>query len=166
MQEAPIPKLKSTEVLVKVHAVSLQFRDLIVAKGQYPLGQKDNVVPGSDMAGEIIAVGEEVKGWNVGERVCANFNVDHIYGDVTLENKNSALGAPIDGVLTEYKVLPAHVSISTLRLLGRARIRVAHHTLMPRSRSSASPSTSAMRRHPRSPVQHLPRTMHSWARSL
>ncbi|RPD77235.1 NAD(P)-binding protein [Lentinus tigrinus ALCF2SS1-7] len=108
LQEAPIPKLKSTEVLVKVYAVSLQYRDLIVAKGQYPLGQKENPVPGSDMAGEIIAVGEEVKGWKVGDRVCANFAVDHIFGDATEEIKMTGLGAPIDGVLTEYKVLPAH----------------------------------------------------------
>ncbi|KAF9820798.1 hypothetical protein IEO21_01241 [Rhodonia placenta] len=114
IREASIRPPKSSEVLVKVHAVSLQltdlrqYRDLVVAKGQYPLGQKDNVVPGSDMAGEILAVGDEVKGWSVGDRVCANFAVDHIFGDVTEEIKLTGLGAPIDGVLTEYKLLPAH----------------------------------------------------------
>ncbi|OSD00032.1 NAD-P-binding protein [Trametes coccinea BRFM310] len=111
LTEAPIPKLKATEVLVKVHAVSLQYRDLIVAKGQYPLGQKENPVPGSDMAGEIIALGDEVKGWKVGERVSSNFAVDHIYGDVTEEIKATGLGAPIDGVLTEYKIVPAHALV-------------------------------------------------------
>ncbi|KAI0742920.1 NAD-P-binding protein [Daedaleopsis nitida] len=111
LQEAAIPKLKSTEVLVKVHAVSLQYRDLIVAKGQYPLGQKENPVPGSDMAGEIVALGEDVKGWSAGERVCSNFSTDHIFGDVTDEIKKTGLGAPIDGVLTEYKVLPAHALV-------------------------------------------------------
>ncbi|KAH9911901.1 NAD-P-binding protein [Fomitopsis serialis] len=108
LNDASIRPPKSTEVLVKVHAVSLQFRDLIIAKGQYPLGQKDNVVPGSDMAGEILAVGEDVKDWAVGDKVCANFAVDHIFGDVTEDIKQSGLGGPIDGVLTEYKVLPAH----------------------------------------------------------
>ncbi|PIL25844.1 hypothetical protein GSI_11597 [Ganoderma sinense ZZ0214-1] len=111
LQEAPIPKLKSTEVLVKVHAVSLQYRDLIVAKGQYPLGQKENPVPGSDMAGEILAVGEDVKVWQVGERVSSNFAVDHIHGEVTAEIKATGLGAPIDGVLTEFKVLPEHALV-------------------------------------------------------
>ena len=76
----------------------------------YPLGQKENVVPGSDMAGEIVALGADVGGWAVGERVCANFSTDHIFGEVTAEIKATGLGAPIDGVLTEYKVLPAHVS--------------------------------------------------------
>jgi len=108
LTEASVRPPKPTEVLVKVHAVSLQFRDLIIAKGQYALGQKDNVVPGSDMAGEILAVGDAVTGWAVGDKVCANFSVDHIFGDVTEETKLSGLGGPIDGVLTEYKILPAH----------------------------------------------------------
>ncbi|KAI0673129.1 NAD-P-binding protein [Trametes maxima] len=111
LTEAPIPQLKATEVLVKVHAVSLQFRDLIVAKGQYPLGQKENPIPGSDLAGEIVAVGPEVSSWKVGDRVSANFATDHIFGDVTDEIKATGLGAPIDGVLTEYKVLPAHALV-------------------------------------------------------
>ncbi|KAI0362288.1 NAD-P-binding protein [Trametes cingulata] len=112
LTEAPIPKLKATEVLVKVHAVSLQFRDLAVAKNQYPLPQKENVVPCSDMAGEIVALGDEVKGWKIGDRVCSNFAVDHIFGEVTAEIRNTGLGAPIDGVLTEYKVLPAHALVT------------------------------------------------------
>ncbi|KAI0758950.1 NAD-P-binding protein [Fomes fomentarius] len=111
LQEAEIPKLRATQVLVKVHAVSLQYRDLIVAKGQYPLGQKENVVPGSDMAGEIVAVGDSVEGWKVGDRVSANFSTDHLFGDITEEIKKTGLGAPIDGVLTEYKVLPAHALV-------------------------------------------------------
>ena len=69
-------------------------------------------MPCSDMAGEIIAVGDDVKGWKVGERVSSNFAVDHIHGKVTAAIKASALGAPIDGVLTEYKAIPAHVSSS------------------------------------------------------
>ena len=136
------------EVLVKVHAVSLQVRrnqvrghrkgvDWCPVPGYYcgqwtiPIWvstaldldpsyddssgarylsrQKENVVPGSDCAGEIVAVGAAVKGWKKGDRVCANFSVDHISGDITLDIRNSGLGAPIDGVLTEYKVLPAHV---------------------------------------------------------
>ncbi|KZT64900.1 NAD(P)-binding protein [Daedalea quercina L-15889] len=108
LKEASIPPPKSTEVLVKVHAVSLQYRDLMVATGQYPLGQKENLVPGSDLAGEILAVGDDVKGWAVGDKVCANFATDHIFGDVDDQIKGTGLGAPIDGVLTEYKVLPAH----------------------------------------------------------
>ncbi|KAH9829403.1 NAD-P-binding protein [Rhodofomes roseus] len=107
LKEAAIHTPEATEVLVKVHAVSLQFRDLIVARSQY-LGQKDNAIPGSDLAGEILAVGADIKGWAVGDKVSANFATDHIQGSVTDEIKRTGLGGPIDGVLTEYKILPAH----------------------------------------------------------
>ncbi|PCH41913.1 NAD(P)-binding protein [Wolfiporia cocos MD-104 SS10] len=108
IQTSPIPSLRATQVLVKVYAVSLQYRDLLIAKDQYPVGIKENVVPGSDFGGEIIALGEDVAGWKIGDRVCANFALDHVFGDPTAETKKSHLGAPIDGVLTEYKILPAH----------------------------------------------------------
>lgn len=111
MTESPIPKLKATEVLVKVHAVSLNFRDLVIAQGKYIAGQKANVVPGSDLAGEIVALGAEVTGWSTGDRVSSNFATSHVFGDITEEAKETALGAPIDGVLTEYKVLPAHALV-------------------------------------------------------
>ena len=51
-------------------------------------------------------------GWAIGDRVCSNFSVDHIFGVATEKTNASTLGAPIDGVLTEYKVLPAHVSLT------------------------------------------------------
>ena len=67
------------------------------------------MVPGSDMAGEIVAVGEAVVGWQVGERVMPNFSLEHVFGDASEETGRATLGAPIDGVLTEYKIVPAHV---------------------------------------------------------
>ncbi|PIL25837.1 hypothetical protein GSI_11590 [Ganoderma sinense ZZ0214-1] len=111
LQGATIPQLKSDEVLLKVHAVSLQYRDLAIAKGQYLPGVKANVVPGSDMAGEIVAVGAAVAGWQVGERVMPNFSLGHVFGEPTVEGGKTALGGPVDGVLTEYKVVPAHALV-------------------------------------------------------
>ncbi|KLO17732.1 NAD-P-binding protein [Schizopora paradoxa] len=96
------------EVLVKIQAVSMQYRDHAIATGTYPLYVKDNVVPGSDCAGEVVAVGFAVKYWKKGDRVCSNFNIEQIYGELTEKHANSALGGPIDGVLTEYKVFPEH----------------------------------------------------------
>ncbi|OJT02677.1 Zinc-type alcohol dehydrogenase-like protein [Trametes pubescens] len=116
LTESPIPQLKATEVLVKVHAVSLNYRDLVIATGQYPAKQKDNVIPGCDLAGDIIALGPEVEGWRAGDRVCSTVSMNYVFGDVTPEAMETALGAPIDGVLTEYKVLPA-----------RALVRIPEH---------------------------------------
>ncbi|TFL05147.1 chaperonin 10-like protein [Pterulicium gracile] len=88
---------QADEVLVKAHAVSLNGHTL-----------RHNLVPTSDTAFEIIAVGPSVKGWKVGQRVCANFCPDHIHGENTSEGRDSALGAVAPGVLTEYRTFPAH----------------------------------------------------------
>lgn len=101
---------------MKVHAVSLNYRDLVIATGQYVAPQKDNVIPGCDLAGDIIALGSEVEGWRTGDRVCSTVSMNYVFGDVTLEAMETALGAPIDGVLTEYKVLPE-----------RALVRIPEH---------------------------------------
>lgn len=107
LQSVALSKPKATEVTIKIHAVSLQFRDLLVSKGRYPQ-QKWDIVPCSDGAGEIIALGQDVKGWNVGDRVCPNFALDHIHGDVTKDIKFTGLGGHIDGVLREYINVPVH----------------------------------------------------------
>ena len=56
------------------------------------------------MAGEIIALGDEVTGWSIGDRVSSNFSIDHVFGDVTEHMKTCTLGGPIDGVLQKYRV--------------------------------------------------------------
>lgn len=70
------------------------------------------------MAGEIVALGSELSHgkWNVGDRVCANFALEHLHGQSTPESVKTALGAPIDGVLREYIAVPAHVGTELLFL--------------------------------------------------
>ncbi|KAJ7704584.1 NAD-P-binding protein [Mycena rosella] len=99
LTEIPTPTPGPSQVLVKIHAVSLQQRDLMVAKGKYPKPLQPGIVPVSDMAGEIVALGSGVANFSVGERVCANFAMPGFpFGD---------LGAEIDGVLCEFKVFDA-----------------------------------------------------------
>ncbi|KAJ8072947.1 hypothetical protein PM082_019810 [Marasmius tenuissimus] len=114
-----LPSLKSTEVLVKVHAVSLNYRDLVISTGMYPGPSKDGLIACSDMAGEVVATGNEVTEWKTGDRVCANFTPEHLHGPVTAKSTSSALGAgAVDGVLTQYKIfkeyslvaIPEHLS--------------------------------------------------------
>ncbi len=69
----PDPKPGRGEVLIAVKAASLNYRDLMIAKGLYPLPILENVIPLSDGAGEIIAVGEGVTRWKTGDRVCGSF---------------------------------------------------------------------------------------------
>lgn len=71
----------------------------------------DQLVPCSDMAGEVVGIGEDVKNWAAGDRVCANFALDHLHGDVTPAIQLSSLGGQCHGVLTEYRTFPAHVRV-------------------------------------------------------
>lgn len=61
-----IPKVQPHEVLIKVHASTLNYRDLVVANGQYPFPVKDNVVPLSDAAGTVDQIGADVSGFEKG----------------------------------------------------------------------------------------------------
>ncbi|KAK7449642.1 hypothetical protein VKT23_013117 [Stygiomarasmius scandens] len=138
LTQANLPTPKSFEVLVKIRAVSLQFRDLIIASGMYPVPARKDLVPCSDMAGEIVSVGEDVReNWKVGDRVCANFCADHIDGDPTPEAQATAHGGAIDGVLTEYKAfrphslvkIPDHLSFEEASTLPCAAL-TAYNALM------------------------------------
>lgn len=104
-----IPKPDPDQVLLRVHAVSLNFRDLIIARNQYPLlVEQGPLIPGSDGAGEIVEVGNRVTKFKKGDRAAANFNVAHLRGSFTAKADASfALGGPAQGVLSQYVVLPA-----------------------------------------------------------
>ncbi|KAK0479196.1 alcohol dehydrogenase superfamily protein [Armillaria novae-zelandiae] len=130
LQTMDIPPIKANHVLVKVHAVSLQYRDLIIASNGYPATiEPDNLIPCSDMAGEVVAIGSDVRHWDVGDRVCANFCADHLDGDIDADIFRTALGAEQQGVLQEYRTfndyslvkVPDHLSYeeaSTLPCAG------------------------------------------------
>ncbi|KAH0583163.1 hypothetical protein H2248_011045 [Termitomyces sp. 'cryptogamus'] len=113
-----IEQPKANEVLVKVHAVSLNYRDLLVATGRYLASGPTNLVPCSDMAGEVMSVGEDVKDWKVGDRVCANFAIGHLHGDPTAATIATGLGGQVHGVLTEYRTFPANSLVSIPRSLS------------------------------------------------
>ncbi|WP_445635320.1 NAD(P)-dependent alcohol dehydrogenase [Nostoc sp. DSM 114161] len=103
--DRPEPKPTAGQVVIQVKATSLNYRDLLVAEGAYGAGQKYPLIPMSDGAGEVVAVGEGVTRVKVGDRVAATFFQDWIYGSLTREKMKSALGGAIDGMLAEYVVL-------------------------------------------------------------
>jgi NADPH:quinone reductase-like Zn-dependent oxidoreductase len=93
------------EVLVRVHGVSLNYRDIAIATSLYPFPVKDNVIPCSDAAGVIVKVGEGVKKFAVGDHVIGTFDLSNLFGQQ--KDWNNGQGGPIDGVLREYVCLPA-----------------------------------------------------------
>jgi NADPH:quinone reductase-like Zn-dependent oxidoreductase len=116
--DLPTPKPAYRQVLVKVAACSLNFRDLAIVLGKYRMPTKANVIPLSDGAGEVIEVGPGVTRVKAGDRVAGCFFQRWPGGLPGPEAAGSALGGTADGMLAEYVVLeeegvvplPAHLS--------------------------------------------------------
>lgn len=105
--ERPNPEPGPGQVLVRVHAISFNFRDLLMVKGLYNPKLKLPRIPCSDGAGEIVAVGPGLSSWKPGDRVAGIFMQNWLDGPPTPEKAKGALGGDIDGMLAEYVVLNA-----------------------------------------------------------
>ncbi len=106
INEQDIPKPKRGQVLVRMRAVSLNYRDLIIAVGRYRLAaeQMQGIIPVSDGAGEVTEVGEDVTRFRVGDRVVNSFVPGLVTGQARPESLSRMRGAPHDGLLAEYVV--------------------------------------------------------------
>ena len=97
-RKMPVPAAK--EVLVKLQAVSLNYRDVMVVNGTYNPRMKLPAVPFSDGAGEVVAVGASVTKWKVGDHVCSTVIAGWLDGEPTAATSKTAIGAGnFDGVL-------------------------------------------------------------------
>lgn len=105
--DLPEPVPGPSQVLVGVKACSLNYRDTLLLNGGYPRNRNYPVIPVSDGAGKVLAVGPGVTTFKTGDRVAANFMRDWITGPVTETALLSSLGGGIDGMLSERVVLPA-----------------------------------------------------------
>lgn len=100
-----VPKVGNNEVLIKVRALSLNYRDYAVANRTYGFPIKDQVVPCSDAAGDVVEVGSSVKGFAVGDKIVALFDPTNFYG--VQRDWENGWGAPQDGFLQQYKAVNA-----------------------------------------------------------
>ena len=127
--EVDEPKPGPFEVLVRVRASSINYRDLSTVEDPAPRGFLYPRIPNSDGAGDVIAIGDDVTRFKVGDRVCGIFFQGWIDGDISARDMQNALGGSLDGMLSEYKVLhedglvhtPEHLSdieASTLPCAG------------------------------------------------
>jgi NADPH:quinone reductase-like Zn-dependent oxidoreductase len=101
----PDRELGNGEVRVRVHAVSLNYRDLMVVGGTYLVSVDDPIIPCSDGAGEVLAVGPGVTRFQAGDRVAASFFPYWHDGPTSPEKIRHALGGDIDGMLAEEVIL-------------------------------------------------------------
>lgn len=104
-RELPIPQPGHGEVVVQVHACSLNFRDLMTVLGTYNPKLHLPRIPLSDGAGVVHSVGEGVTQWKPGDRVAGIFMQNWIDGPPSAAKYKGALGGDIDGVGAEYVAL-------------------------------------------------------------
>jgi len=105
--ERPLPTLRAGEVLVEVRAASLNYHDLMTVVGKANPRLRLPVIPLSDGAGVVSALGEGVRGLAVGDRVMSTFFPDWVAGEPTPERLARVTGETLDGCLSDYVKLPA-----------------------------------------------------------
>ncbi|KIW10045.1 hypothetical protein PV08_11821 [Exophiala spinifera] len=103
-EKVPLPSLEEGQCLVRIEAVSLNYRDIAMALGRYPLPLTKGFVACSDGAGEVVGVGSGVSEFKPGDKVCMTFMQDFQDGIVTPEIRQSTLGSQRDGVLRQHGI--------------------------------------------------------------
>ncbi|PTB65013.1 NAD(P)-binding protein [Trichoderma citrinoviride] len=100
--EQPLPEIGDSHVLVRLEAASLNYRDLVIAQGKTAHAVAPNVIPGSDGAGTVVAVGKHVRRFAPGDRVVTAFFQDFIGGRYQPSTSLSTLGGALDGTFRTY----------------------------------------------------------------
>ncbi|TPN01366.1 NAD(P)-dependent alcohol dehydrogenase [Mesorhizobium sp. B2-1-3A] len=104
MRDGAQPRPNSHEIVVRVHATSLNRRDTMILNGTYPLTPRQGVVPLSDGAGEVVAIGDAVTRFAVGDRVTGSYFARWIDGRMH-PGVVDQLGCTLDGMLSEFALL-------------------------------------------------------------
>jgi NADPH:quinone reductase-like Zn-dependent oxidoreductase len=101
--ERPDPKPGPSDVLVRIRAAALNYRDHAIITGKYRYNFDRDTIPCSDGAGEVVAIGTSVTRFKPGDRVIPSFF--QVWIDGAPPRNRAALGAPLDGTLAEYIAL-------------------------------------------------------------
>ena len=103
-ESIPVPELGAHDVLISLQAISLNYRDIAMPLRLCPAYTRENVVPCSDGAGTVLAVGSDVRALKAGDKVCPTFFQDFEDGYATKESRATSLGGVNDGVLRKHAV--------------------------------------------------------------
>ncbi len=96
------PEPRRQEVILRMRAAALNYRDLEIARGSYHTAFARPLVPLSDGVGDVVAVGEDVTRVKVGDRVCTTFWQRWVGGRFAMAEPSYQRGGPLDGVAAEY----------------------------------------------------------------
>ncbi|MFN0039916.1 MAG: zinc-dependent alcohol dehydrogenase family protein [Burkholderiales bacterium] len=113
LAQRPVPAVRHGEILIRLRAASLNYRDLAILAQKYLPTLPLPYVPASDACGEVVEIGEAVTRFKVGDRVMPIYTQGWHDGYPTLELRTKrTLGAPLAGVLQEYIAVPAEDAVS------------------------------------------------------
>lgn len=118
LEARDLPQPGFGEVRVRMAAAAINHRDLGILAGAYP--NRAGVIPFSDGAGRVEAVGPGVTGFGPGDAVITSFYPDWESGPANAANHARSLGCETDGVLAEHAILPATALVAAPRTLGAA----------------------------------------------
>lgn len=104
-EERAVPTPAATEVLVRVRAAGVNRPDVMQRKGQYPPPPGAPDIPGLEIAGEVVAVGDNVKRWKIGDKVCALVSGGG-YAEYCVTDEATALAVPKGFSFTDAAALP------------------------------------------------------------
>ena len=136
--ELEVPRPGPREVLIRIRASSLNYRDLITVENPESRGFAFPRIPNSDGAGEVVEIGPDVTRFKVGDRVCGIFFQSWIGGVIDAADMNTALGGSAEGMLAEYRVLgedglvltPTHMSDQEAATLPCAAVTAWNSLMM------------------------------------
>ena len=117
--ERPDPAPGPHDVVLRMRAVALNYRDLAIARGHYHIQVRPPLVPLSDGAGEVVAVGGKVTRFRVGDLACPLYFPDFIDGPIGARVARRRLGGPTDGVLSEMMCVNEEEAVRAPKHLAR-----------------------------------------------
>ena len=127
--QGPVPTAAAGELLIKVSAAGLNRADLLQRKGLYPPPEDASPIMGLEVAGEVLAVGSEVSGWQPGDRVCALTHGGG-YADYTVAPAGQCLPIPADFSMEEAAALPEALLTVWHNLFQRCRLQAGENVLI------------------------------------
>jgi NADPH:quinone reductase-like Zn-dependent oxidoreductase len=120
MVELTVPEPGAKQILMKVGAVSLNYRDKLAMEGEIGTQHPLPFVPVSDAAGTVAATGSNAHRFKVGDRVTTTFSPKWLRGKFRAGDESPTLGLPLPGVLSEYVLLGENGAVKTPEYLSDA----------------------------------------------
>lgn len=129
LAECPAPKYDRDDVLIKIHATAVNRADLLQRRGHYPPPPGASEILGLEAAGEIIAVGKNVAGWQAGDRVCCLL-AGGGYAELVNCHCDMLLPIPANITFEQAAALPEAFYTAYANLFGEARLRAKEIVLI------------------------------------